>query len=1189
MNATIALRSALIVCVGLLCTSPQMSAATQVKRVKADESANSRTELQRVEASRIAEEQAKDDPSRRNEEFWKQRVFPFDNIPQGATERAIAMQKQLARGKGASALLAASPTWRSIGPGNIGGRTRSIVCDHKKDGWLYAAAAGGGVWRSTDHGETWTALFDSQNSLCMGALAIDPNNSDVIYAATGEIAPASPMSDGWGTGVYKSVDAGATWNLVGLTTVGAFSKICVHPKNSNIVYAGGIRSGVGLYKSTDAGLNWKRMNRLAISDISLHPTDPDDVVLGILGGGVYQSKDGGLSVELKSSTFPSTVRRVSVQRADSKPNRWYCLIEGPFSQDTTKMVGYVYVTNDDGATWTTRRSDEIGIFGSNYQGYYDNFVVVHPTNADIAYFGGIDFYVTTDGGANWSNISNSYSGGGVHPDQQAGAFNPLNPDEVYMANDGGIYRRASAKDDFLAVNNGYAVTAYYAMDIDHKADNKTYGGSQDNGTSGSTSASSDWRGVLGGDGFFVAVNPFNSNIIYCENYNGSLVKVDLSNGSAVTDVSGIPASDPEGAWSSPLVLERANAVLYHGRKAVYLKAAGTTQWQEYSPKLDTSTFVSAIGPSSIDDNICYAGCENGTLWATTNAGTKWTNVALNGLPRRYVRDVIASNVDPKTAWVCFSGYGTGHIFQTTDAGLHWTDISTIFPDIPVNAICIHPTNEKVIFAGTDIGVFATFNGGASWFPFGKGLPRAPVEDMKIFDSKNILRIATHGRSMWEVDIPSEDVAEPEITSPAGGEVVMATSNMVFSWHGFNGPVNIDITYDDRVNYWYHIATNVVGNSMVWVVKNVPTSFARIRVSLAADEKVSILSRSFSILEFARGSVKSSQSFAHVAYGLSYDGNNGLWTTSFYTNQVFKLDATTLLMQKSFSMPKGFDNNFTDMAMDREKGIFYIHRLSSQNAGASSRILVVDTNGNHLRTMVSPASYGIGLEYIDSKLIVGERDGQQYIYFTNPQNAEVITQYANPFRKVFGPRCLSTDGKGNLFQVGTDFGGGAGLQGAFLSKMTVVNPAKEVDQMELINGTGTEINARGVEYDPRDGNYWITDLSGNIFKIANFDTPSNPISGVGDTRVQGSGIIVSPNPARDRAIIRFMLENTEAVVRLEVFNIVGESVALLIDGRVSADDFSAAIMDCSTLSNGVYTVALTVDGVQRPSERFIVSR
>jgi hypothetical protein len=464
--------------------------------------------------------------------------------------------------------------------------------------------------------------------------------------------------------------------------------------------------------------------------------------------------------------------------------------------------------------------------------------------------------------------------------------------------------------------------------------------------------------------------------------------------------------------------------------------------------------------------------------------------------------------------------------------------------------------------------------------------------MRIYDERNLLRVATHGRSMFEVEIPTEEVDEPGITSPAGGDVVMATSSMVFSWHGFpaGDAVNVDINYNETGNYWYRVASNVLGGSMRWVVENRPTSFAHIRVTSSKNPNLSVVSNTFTILEFTRGSVKEASSFSHVAYGLSYDNNNGLYTTSFYTNDVFKLNATTLQMERTFKMPKGFDNNFTDMAMDRSKGQIYIHRLTQQVAGSSARIAVIDTLGNLVRSMISPASYGIGLEYIDGKLYVGERDGAQQLYVCNPATAAVVSQVNNPFNKFYGPRCLSTDGKGMLFQVGTDFGSGGGLQGAYLSKIPVDTLNKESDRMELLNSVGNTINARGIEYDPRDGNYWITDLSGNIFKIANFDTPSDPLSDVQDQNSgNNSGISIAPNPVAGRAVISYMTGKLQAHVKLEVYTILGERVAELVNGVVDADNISAAIWDCREFPEGLYTVSLVVDGVQRPAAKLLIAR
>jgi hypothetical protein len=269
----------------------------------------------------------------------------------------------------------------------------------------------------------------------------------------------------------------------------------------------------------------------------------------------------------------------------------------------------------------------------------------------------------------------------------------------------------------------------------------------------------------------------------------------------------------------------------------------------------------------------------------------------------------------------------------------------------------------------------------------------------------------------------------------------------------------------------------------------------------------------------------------------------------------------------------------------------VHRLLNATANSTARIVVVDTNGVQKRVMISPGTYGVGLEYLDGKLIVGERDGSKYLYVCNPTNAAVISQVLNPFQEFYGPRCLAYDGESKLYQVSTLFGSGSGgLQAAYLVRMDKNNLAKEVDRMELINGSGSSINARGVEYDPRDKNYWITDLSGNIFKIANFDTPNNPLSDISTSgEVDASGLIISPNPARDKAVIGFMTGKVEANVRLEVFNLIGEKVATLIDGTVSMDDTRAAILDCSSLPNGMYTVSLTIDGVSRPSEKIIVSK
>ncbi|MCX8050843.1 MAG: hypothetical protein N3B17_02980 [Chlorobi bacterium] len=1137
------------------------------------------------------EGRGEEDPFARETEFWKQRAFPFDRIPDGAYERAIEHAERLARRKGVAVTLAAQPQWKLIGPDNIGGRTRTVVHHPTRSGVVYVGAAGGGIWLTTDHGATWEPLYDNGVSLSMGALAIDPNNPDVLYAGTGEITPASNMQDAWGTGMYKSTDGGRNWQRIGLSTVGAFSKVYVHPRNSNIVYAGGVRSAPGLYKSTDAGATWQRMNRFAISDIAIDPQNENVLWIGVWGNGVWKTTDGGATMVRTSDGMPPAeqIGRVSVQCAPSNTAILYALIEGPdpSGQSTSNNIGAIYKSTDGGTSWQRVYQGDASFF--NGQGSYDNFVMVHPTNPNIAFAGGIDLWRTTNGGATWVNVTNSYGGGNVHPDQHAGIFNPLDPNEIYLANDGGMYRTTTGggPDQWQAINNGYAVTQFYAMDIDRSADSKTYGGTQDNGTLGSVQQQTSWQFIWGGDGFYTVVHLFNPAVIYGETYYGNLWWRNVQTGQSGGFVTGIDQND-QGAWSSPLVLDRATGALYHGRGKLYKNYVGGSRWEAgSSDAFDSQAKISAIGPSPLDESLVYVGLENGRVFRTDNGGSDWTELTFNGLPLRFVRDIVCSSKDLGTAWICYSGYGTGHVFKTTDRGQSWQDISTTLPDAPVNALDVHPDNEDILVAGTDAGVFITFNGGQSWTPLGRGLPRAPVLDLQLFPERNVVRVATHGRSMWECSIPTETITEPEITSPLGGEVVVATAPMVFSWHGFTEPVKLEITYTDG-QHWSTLATNAVGGFFRWVVENRPSERVRIRVTEVGNPLVSVTSNPFTILEFKRGSVQKTVSIAHVAYGLAYDGRGGLWTTSFYTPYLYKLDATTLQVLKAIKLPVGDTANCTDLTMDRQRGILYVHRLLSTSTGSGSRIVVLDTNGVVIRRAASPASsYGIGIELVGDKLVLNERDGSQRILVCNPETFAVEQTVPNPFREYFGPRCLAYDGTKYLYQVSTAFApGGGGLQAAYLLRLDVADLSREADRMEILNSSGGTINARGVEFDPRDGNYWVTDLAGNIYKIANFETPSNPLSSAGLPDPASAAMLVAPNPVREHAAFRVFLGNrSDEPIAIEVFDALGRSVAIATDESHESDRI--VTMDCSLLPAGAYSAVLRVGNSVATAARLIV--
>jgi photosystem II stability/assembly factor-like uncharacterized protein len=1074
----------------------------------------------------------REDPLQRDEAFRFPRAYPLERIPEGARLRALEQMHAMELKAGKAMPQALQPRWQPLGPFIVGGRIRTVVCHPTKSGWVYIGAAAGGVWRTTDGGQSWTPLFDQENSLSFGALAIDPNNPEVLYAATGEMS--NNIDSYLGAGIFKSTDGGATWSPIGLTHVGAFSKILVHPKNSALVVAGATKSFAGFWRSTDAGRTWSRTFIGSVTDVSLNPADTAEFFIGVAGQGVYRSTDGGLTWRLQSTGLPSSLGRVCVQQAPSNPAILYALVE----QDGAGGTGAIYKSTDRGQSWQLSYQGQSSFF--NGQGWYDAYIVIHPTNPNLALAGGIDIFRTTDGGATWTNVTFGYSGGNVHVDQHAAAFDPTNPSIVYAGNDGGMYRSTDAGATWTAINNGLAVTQFYAMAIDQSQPNVNYGGTQDNGTLGNRGGN--WAMVAGGDGFFVAVDHDNPNILYGEFPNGDLWKLNLATGSFQRITNGIDPNDP-GYWSAPLVMDPTNSqTLYHGRRRLYVTYNGGASWQAISPPMTGQ--ITAIGVSPADPAVIYIGSSRGEVWRTLDGGQTWEDVGKNGIPNRFVTDFALSERDPAVVYVTLSGFGASHVWRSTDSGRSWHDIGFGLPDIPVNAIVLDPEEERHIFVGTDIGVFASLDGGATWFPYGTGLPRAPVVDLGIHFARRVLRAATHGRSMWEVPLPTEPITEPAITAPAGGEVFVVGSPVLISWYGFTAPVRVEFSPDDG-STWELIADNVISTALRWIAPNRPTLWARIRVSSQADPQQVRVTPTFTLLERQRGSIIQQSAVVHVPYGIVSDGRGGLWTTSFYTPYLYKLNAATLQVEKEVRIPGG-DSLYTDLTMDRATGRLYIHKLNGTASGSSGTILVMDTSGRLLQQYPSPARYPTGIAFFGGSLIVAERDGQQQLYVVEPTSGQLQRTYPNPFRVPLGPRGLTSDDT-SLYQVSTNFSGNS-LIAAYLLQHPLPEPTAVTDSLLLVSQRGTPLNARGVEYDPSDGGFWITDFGGNIYKIAGFRTLVSVPQPPEQPRAQRY-LALAPQPAAEKVSLWLRCDERLAGkwLRIELREPLGRTLSTLAEG------------------------------------------
>ncbi len=345
---------------------------------------------EQIEYWKEKEEAIKEAPKPLQRAFYfnYERSYPNSGIPDGVYAKAIDYAEGMKHRKNGKALaLAQQPEWTNIGPFSVGGRIKSIQVDPTNSRRIFAAAAAGGVWRTTTGGDFWEPIFDFENSIAFGSIAMNPENPQSIYAGTGEAVPGGGNIY-LGSGMYKTDDGGDTWNLIGLPIVGAFSKVLVHPADTNIVYAGGIFRGQGFYISLDAGASWERKYEGAVTDVSIDPSDPNLIMIGVQGKGIIYSNNLGQSWENRSSGLPSYgIGRVSVQMAPSNPDVAYSLLEN-------SGVGEIYVSNNRGSSWNFRYGNDADFFRG--QGFYNNFIAVHPVNESFAIAGGIDAWITTD-------------------------------------------------------------------------------------------------------------------------------------------------------------------------------------------------------------------------------------------------------------------------------------------------------------------------------------------------------------------------------------------------------------------------------------------------------------------------------------------------------------------------------------------------------------------------------------------------------------------------------------------------------------------------------------------------------------------------------------------------------------------------------------------------------------------------
>jgi photosystem II stability/assembly factor-like uncharacterized protein len=687
-------------------------------------------------------------PYMRFKDFFERRLGPDDDLVPGARWRAFQQLREMEqRGR-------AGATWFSLGPVNVAGRCLAIEVHPQNSAIVYAGFASGGLWKSTDGGNTWMPLGDDLPTLAVSAIEIDPNNPDRIWIGTGE---------GWGNidavhgvGLLRSTDGGQTWETTGynyeMNANRDVYELEYNPVTGTLLLA----ADNGLYRSTDGGDTFDAIFTLGQwKDVELQRGSSNVVFAcahAMAEAGFYRSTDDGLTwTRITAGTPTSDMGNMRFALTDADPNIIYWAI----AKGGGQMKG-IWKSTDGGLSFS-----QVYVPGQNHyltQGWYNLTIDVSPTDPDIVFSGGVYFFKSTNGGSSFVQFANN-----IHVDHHATAWDPSNPNIFWVGSDGGVWRSVNGGTSFQDKNNGLVTLQFYAMNHSVTLPTRALGGTQDNGT-WVYNNSQNWSYVLGGDGFFTEVDYQDENIVYAELYYGEHYR-SMNGGPGMYPINnGITEAGP---WSTPTHMDFSDpATLYTAHNTTVFKT--TNRGNSWFPITTESIYGSgtSIHQCRNQPDVLVVTSKL-KVWVSTDHGATWEDRSSGLITGSSISDVHVHPDDPNIILVTLSSYNPNlhQIYKTTDQGLSWFPIDEGLPDEPINSVEIDPSHPDWYFIGTDLGVYVSFDAGATWTPFNVGLPHAVVADIRIHDQGRFLRAATHGRGMWEVDISNlnpSDVGSGEV-------------------------------------------------------------------------------------------------------------------------------------------------------------------------------------------------------------------------------------------------------------------------------------------------------------------------------------------------------------------------------------------------------------------------------------------
>jgi len=686
--------------------------------------------------------------------------------------------------------------YRVIGPFR-GGRSLTASGIPGDPNTYYFGATGGGVWKSTDGALTWTSVFDKEGTSSIGSVAVAPSDPNIVYVGTGEACIRGNISHG--DGVYKTLDGGKTWKNIGLRDSRAIGKVIVNPNNADIVFVAalghpfGPNTERGIFRSMDGGKNWEKVlykdENTGGIDIAFDPHNANvlfaslwqvrrsswNLSSGGPGSGLYRSNDAGATWKrLEEHGLPKgPYGRIGVA-VSANSDRIYALIEA--------HDGGLYRSDDAGETW------ELVNGNRSYQqrAWYYMHVIADPRDPDTVYIANVDFYKSSDGGRTFNKVKVP------HGDNHGMWIDPKNPRRMMVSNDGGVTLSLDGGKTWSRQDNQPTAQFYHVI-TDNRTPYYVYGAQQDNSTIAIASRSDDrtigraeWYDVGGGEAGYIAPYPPDPNIVYAGDYQGRITRFDKRTGQVKNVQVNPDLSDGGGAanlehrfqWTAPIVISPHDPnTLYHAGERLFKTADGGMHWEAISPDLtrndkskqqpsgglinidDTGTeyydTIFAVAESPVAKDLIWVGTDDGLIQITRDGGKNWANVTPKDMPEwSRVSQIDASPFDAGTAYVAVDRHQFDdlhpYIYKTADYGKTWSKLTKGIADNTfVRAVREDPKKRGLLYAGTETGVYVSFNDGADWRSLKLNLPTTPIHDLVVKNDDLVL--ATHGHSFWILD------------------------------------------------------------------------------------------------------------------------------------------------------------------------------------------------------------------------------------------------------------------------------------------------------------------------------------------------------------------------------------------------------------------------------------------------------